>query len=133
LALVQCSDAECTDVCANDPCGSFPFEGHGYSCGQNLTASADPNALYLCNEGQTAGAVICADGCHVGALGEPDYCNDTDPCANSPYDGWACGSSLATPYAAGNLFYQCSDQRTVSTAVCEGCISAPPGSPDTCL
>jgi len=132
LALLDCAERGCQVDCASDPCAAFPFDW-GYACGANLSPSADPRVLFLCAGETTAGAVLCAAGCSAGALNEPDFCVSDDPCANNPFDGFACGSNLATPDADSNLFYQCQGQRTVGTQACTNCIPAPPGSADICL
>jgi hypothetical protein len=131
--IITCAQARCSVQCNGDACRTYPFTGWGYGCGANLAPGADPNALYLCLNQTTQGAVRCPNGCRAGATGEPDYCIGNDPCLNSPYDGFACGSNLATPSASPNVMYECRAQRTVSTRNCVVCIKAPPGEADECL
>ena len=116
-----------------NPCINFPFAtGYGYACGVNI--GGDPARLYLCDGQTTFGSVRCPTTCHVGALGEPDYCVGSDPCINNPYNGVACGSNLATPYANQNYLYNCSGQQTVGSVLClYGCFAAPPGQDDYCM
>ncbi len=133
-----------------DPCSGVldVFEGGalGYFCGENLplsictpgsggtvTCSTPPSdRLFLCSESKTVGYVTCADGCHASAAGEPDYCLDGDPCANSPLSGASCGSNLS-PLADRNVLYTCEGQKTVATEVCPGgCNAAPLGQNDRC-
>lgn len=130
-ALVSCADSRCR-VCKFDPCELAGYD-YDYYCGKSLSPAADPNALYLCNAQTAAGAVLCDEGCHVGGIGEHDYCNDIDPCANNPYNGFACGSNLATPAADPNVLYECKYQKTVSVTTCVICLPGPPGTADTCL
>lgn len=136
---------------AADPCHIVPgvFEGGalGYLCGANLplsickpgptpgttTCSTPPaNRLYLCSDSQTVGYVTCAAGCYAAPPGQPDYCLDSDPCANTPLDGDSCGDNLS-PLADPNVLYTCQDGVTIASTVCAGgCVAAPLGYADVC-
>jgi hypothetical protein len=116
-----------------NPCIYFPFPtSWGLACGANLTSTADPRRLYLCDGTTTAGSVVCQSGCYAAPVGEADYCYGTDPCINNPFNGEACGSNLA-PYAVQYRMYNCSGQRTLSYYDCAyACHASPPGVDDYC-
>ncbi len=117
----------------NDPCSYFPDSSNGYACGANLGGEANVNTLYYCNQYETVGAVTCKAGCHASSLGTPDYCNDSDPCANSPWSNKAfCGAHLS-PLANPNRLYVCENQVTIGYTDCQdGCFLAPYGETDLC-
>jgi hypothetical protein len=126
----------CLCTTCSDPCGCNPYPD-GYACGANLTPNADPNKLYLCANNSTAGSVTCPYGCHVGAVGQPDYCENStsNPCMNNPYNGVACGSNLAVPLSSfkQNSLFTCQNQQTVGEVYCAyGCYAAPAGQTDHC-
>lgn len=131
--LLSCASTKCGMYCGvSDPCGAFP-DKFGLACGPKLGRTDEPDRLYLCNDGVTAGAVVCAAGCYAAPPGQPDRCNDADPCANDPYDGDACGAGLS-PMADRNLLYRCNKQRTVGCRHCSrGCQVSPPGVADYCM
>jgi hypothetical protein len=121
--------------------------GLGYVCGANLphsictpdpggatmTCSSPPkDRLFLCSKSKTAGYVDCAAGCHASGAGDPDYCEDDDPCANSPFNSDSCGTNLS-PLADPDTLYTCQDGETVDSQVCDGgCAAAPLGQTDQC-
>ena len=124
-------EAGACKVVQQDPCASA-MSGNGLYCGGTLMGG-DPNALYNCQNGKTAGKTTCGSGCKVNPPGVPDACNpDGDPCqgANSG-DGLYCGSSL--PGGDPNDLYNCKGKQTADKTVCpNGCQVNPPGVPDAC-
>jgi hypothetical protein len=128
------------DVClcrtCKDPCECSPYAS-GYACGSNLSPKPPPDNLYLCDQHKTVSTAPCAEGCHAGALGTPDYCenSESNPCENIMFNGPACGANLAVPLTGSALqtLYTCQAGTTVSATFCpNGCNAQPVGSADTC-
>jgi hypothetical protein len=65
------------DVCksSGDPCAGAT-SGNGAYCGSGLPGG-DPNVLYNCQNGHTAGTTTCNAGCQVNPPGQPDTCKPT--------------------------------------------------------
>ncbi|MFO0762818.1 MAG: M23 family metallopeptidase [Byssovorax sp.] len=125
-----CAAGSCVPPPA-DPCASAQF-GNGAYCGGTLTGG-DPNALYNCQNGATAGKQDCANGCKVNPPGVADACNPAgDPCQNANSgNGAYCGASLGS--GDPNTLYNCQNQATASSTMCpNGCQVNPPGVADAC-
>lgn len=115
-----------------DPCsGYLDSTIYTYACGVNL--GADPDTLYLCNDGKTEGTVACPNGCAAAPPGQPNYCYGTDPCMNLPFNRVACGSNLANPAATQDSLYECSNGVTLSATPCaSGCAPTAAAAADYC-
>jgi hypothetical protein len=109
--------------------------GSGAYCGNDLMSGAVASTLYQCpgvNKAPTS-AQACANGCVVAPAGVADYCA-TGPVCLGTAAGAYCGNDLMSGASAGTL-YQCpgANKAPTSSQVCaNGCLVAPPGSPDTC-
>lgn len=76
------ASSACSSVCVHwpsghdDTCASATCSGlaSGYYCGGNGVHGSDPNALYLCSNGEVASAQECVNGCASMQQGYNDYC-----------------------------------------------------------
>ncbi len=124
-----CAGGACTAPPA-DPCASAQY-GNGAYCGGNLNGG-DPNALYNCQNGATAGKTNCPSGCQQNPPGVADACKTSgDPCAGATSgNGAYCGAVIG---GDPNVLYNCQNQSTAGTTTCTaGCQQNPPGIADAC-
>ena len=117
------------DACADPgPATSCP-SGNGAYCGGAV--GADPDTLYQCTNGDLSVLEACTNGCLQMAAGTSDTCASPPsggPCPSG--DGAYCGGTLGLD---SDTLYWCANGDASPLQTCdEGCMTNPPGTPDTC-
>jgi hypothetical protein len=100
-----------------------------------MMSNADANTLYQCQGANKApiSSKPCANGCVVAPPGQADYCAAGPICLGSQAGAY-CGNDMMSG-ANANTLYQCPGANkapTGSQPCANGCVVAPPGTPDYC-
>jgi murein DD-endopeptidase MepM/ murein hydrolase activator NlpD len=120
-------DPDFCEAPSNPDPDTCPY-GNGHYCGSTL--GLDNDTLYFCQNGNSNVVEVCAEGCHVAAPGDPDYCEsaaaDSCPFGNGLY----CGTTLGLDT---DTLYNCQNGNSTVVEVCaDGCHIADPGFHDYC-
>jgi len=107
----------------------------GAYCGNDEMSNASAATLYQCPGGANKAPIsgnVCPNGCIVAPPGSPDACASGPVCLGGA--GAYCGGDEMKNADPAKL-YQCPGvglAPTSSTACANGCVIAPPGTPDSC-
>ncbi len=115
---------KCSGSCIVDHCGTCP-SGDGLYCGSD-GVGGDPKTLYQCTGGTLTAVQVCPGSCTTMPAGTNDSCGSC-PSGNGAY----CGNDGLGLDA--NTLYNCQNGVvTVKEQCSNGCLVAPPGTPDSC-